>query len=428
MVWNCVTLLSSRQQLLLRRVHAFVNDGVTTRSRCRRRGLSILSETTSDAEHPSHLNPILQDLNPNQVEAVTQPQHSITRVIAGPGSGKTRVLTSRIAYLLHTTKNDRILGVTFTKKAAGEMQGRLDKLMAQILQGQENKDPYQPFLSTRRVTLGTFHSVCSRILRKHGDNLENLPSIQTAMEKASNATNLDGTFTILDQTGQLRVIKESLQDMEIDLKHHKDVKPLQLLNHVSKIKSELALNKPSPLESKKKRLPNALRVAGKIYPLYREKLISSNCLDFDDLIQLSRELLLSHSHVREELQNVWPHVLIDEFQDTSQSQMDLVKLLTNTSLFVVGDADQSIYSWRGAHHGSLGDFETEFQDVATVYLMENYRSTSNIVKAAQKVIAESGTLSGADKLRQNMIPQRDAGVAPRIVACADAKTEGMCSF
>jgi DNA helicase II / ATP-dependent DNA helicase PcrA len=144
---------------------------------------------------------------------------------------------------------------------------------------------------------------------------------------------------------------------------------------------------------------------------------------------MTRELLMENDDVRERLQRRWTHILVDEYQDTSRIQMNLVKLLTSGSLFVVGDADQSIYSWRGAHAGSLSDFEVEFRqdfgDVSTVYLMENYRSTSNIVEAAQKVISQSGdSKSGADNMRQNMKPKRGTGPAPRVIACLDDKAEG----
>ena len=399
---------------------------------------------------------VLADLNPAQVEAVTQPLSAITRVVAGPGSGKTRVLTCRIAYLLQEDSQNRVLGVTFTRKAAGEMQSRLEKLLIQQQQFQEqersqlqqapsnDQDDYgdngdtivqehvgeaRHTVGLDRVTLGTFHSICAKIMRWNGEVLGTLPSVTADMVGSQNATFLDGNFAIVDQGEQLRILKECLTEAEVDLKDY-DLKPFAVLNAISDVKAKKAAGQdPFLANNNKKQLPKALRVAGKVYTFYREKLLATNCIDFDDLIYMTRELLLEHEEVRDRLQRRWTHVLVDEFQDTSRSQMDLIKFLTSSSLFIVGDADQSIYSWRGAHVGSLSDFANEFEGylggVHTVYLMENYRSTSNIVNAAQKVIsASSGKSStGADKLRQNMKPKRGSGPTPRVVACKDEKAE-----
>ena len=395
---------------------------------------------------------LFRDLNPNQIEAVAQPEDAITRVVAGPGSGKTRVLTCRIAYLLQQPgSKHRVLGVTFTRKAAGEMQERLEKLLVESSSSSPSSyrssypedgsivedafgggsSPYPRGMD--RVTLGTFHSICAKILRWNGERLRHLPSVDRDMSGSQNATLLDGNFVIVPQAGQLQVLKECLKDADIDLKYY-DLKPLPLLTTIGKCKAKLAQGvDPFFPPKSKKPLPKAVQVAHKVYRRYREKLLSTNCIDFDDLIFMARELLLQNPDVREHLQRRWTHVLVDEFQDTSRSQMDIVKLLTSRSLFVVGDADQSIYSWRGAHAESLSDFEDEFRnefgDVSTVYLMENYRSTSNIVEAAQKVISRRNggetSSSGADDLRRNMKPKRGAGPSPRVIACKDDKAEGM---
>jgi DNA helicase-2/ATP-dependent DNA helicase PcrA len=180
-------------------------------------------------------------------------------------------------------------------------------------------------------------------------------------------------------------------------------------------------------------MSKAKQIVVKVYPLYREYMLRHNCLDFDDLIYYSRDLLLHHVDVRERLQRKWNHVLVDEFQDTSRSQLDLVKLWTSQSLMVVGDADQSIYSWRGAYTSSLSDFDKEFKawgDVRTVFLMENYRSTSNIIRAAQKVISHRDNpdqTTGADRLRQNMKPTRGKGPNPRVMRFNDDEDEGTLS-
>lgn len=386
-------------------------------------------------------------LNKAQCEAVTQPLACISRVVAGPGSGKTRVLTCRIAHLLQqTSRQERILAVTFTRKAAGEMKERLEKLLVAQQQGgngkhdrdneilQEGVDPITPAVppAIYRVTLGTFHSVCAKILRWNGDLLSTLPSVAREMSHSGNETVLDGNFIIIDQSEQVRLVKECLTDANIKLAEYREIRPFNVISAISKAKSKYAIGEdPFIPENPKKRLPTILQITSKVYPYYVQKMLSTNCLDFDDLILLARELLMTHEQVRETLQRRWTHVLIDEFQDTSKTQMELVKLLTSSSLFVVGDADQSIYSWRGAHVTSLMDLKEEFKDcsggVQTIFLMENYRSTSNIVKAAQKIISSSKG-SKADELRQDMKPKRGSGPAPRVISCSDDKAEGMFHF
>jgi DNA helicase-2/ATP-dependent DNA helicase PcrA len=323
----------------------------------------------------------------------------------------------------------KILAVTFTKKAAGEMQERLRGL---LLEEDETGDPAEVMITDNksdlvqeaavempngldRVTLGTFHSVCAKILRWNGKELVKLPSVQREMLGSRNMTNLDGTFAILDQNDQLRIVKEIMKLIGVDLQREKDLKPLTILTAVGKIKA----GQVNDRDIGKNRV---LSIARDVYPLYRQQLFASNALDFDDLIDMTRELLEQNQTIRELLQRRWPHVLVDEFQDTSKVQLELVKLWTSSSLLVVGDADQSIYSWRGAHVESMMDFEKVFRDVHTVYLMENYRSTTNIVKAAQKVISSSDNVIAAD-LRQDMKPMRGKGPTPRVLACANGKAE-----
>eukprot|EP00980_Cylindrotheca_fusiformis_P014201 scaffold3736_cov103-Cylindrotheca_fusiformis.AAC.3 len=371
-------------------------------------GPSIQHSTTSS---------ILEGLNPSQIEAVTQPLTAITRVLAGPGSGKTKVLTCRIAYLLEQDRRNRILAVTFTRKAAGEMQQRVEALLDQKQKVEDsllnppgknnnNNDDddeilYPPgfhdsqddhYYSARiveenvggapngleRVTLGTFHSVCAKILRYNGNLLASLPSVVHDMTNPDAPINLDGSFVILDQSDQLRILKECLDEAEVDLKKS-GLKPLAILNAIGTIKESLSQGiDPFQTNDKRKPISKSMRLAKGLYSLYREKLFSNNALDFDDLIFLTRELLQENRELRQRLHQRWGHVLVDEFQDTSRSQMDLVKLLTSSSLLVVGDADQSIYSWRGAHAGSMNDFVADFGNVlpngvVSVFLKENYR-------------------------------------------------------
>mmetsp|Transcript_44376 Transcript_44376/g.107331 ORF Transcript_44376/g.107331 Transcript_44376/m.107331 type:complete len:1428 (-) Transcript_44376:31-4314(-) len=493
---------------------------------------------------------LLQDLNPSQIDAVTQPvpeqspfhkfqQHQqqqrtelstsvpfvgselgivpdvststgdavITRVIAGPGSGKTRVLTSRIIHLLQEDPNQgRVLAVTFTRKAAGEMKERVERMLQELEELERGKDDdgrngrnnddvvrldrYGEVIvaeetygkgsnnevikpqprGLERVELGTFHSVCAKIMRYNGDLLCDLPSVRRDMSKAAPVevspgtsadegtadggmsfglvdalANLNGQFAIVDQAEQIRIVKECLKELDVDLKTL-DVKPIELLSAISDIREKFAQNE-DPFEDKNKRRPGMGRkqsMARKIYYPYREKLLANNAVDFDDLIFMTREMLMEHQELRERLHCRWPHVLVDEFQDTSKTQMDLVKLLTSSSLFVVGDADQSIYSWRGAHVRSLHDVKPEFEpygEVRTVFLKENYRSTSNIVKAAEKVISAGGNWKqpsfslddedsdvngderSNDDIRRAMTPKRGLGPSPRIIACADERAE-----
>jgi superfamily I DNA/RNA helicase len=208
--------------------------------------------------------------------------------------------------------------------------------------------------------------------------LARLPSVIDDISRSKSQIVLDSSFNIADQAEQLRILKEVLEEYNIDLKQS-NLKPNQVLNAIGRCKAMLFHGEnPFPDGNKKKRISPAMAIATKVYYACREKLLSSNCIDFDDLIYLTRELLLVSEVTRDRLKRRWTHVLVDEFQDTSQTQMDLVKLLTSSSLFVVGDADQSIYSWRGANAGSLSDFENAYkglhvEGVSTVYLMENYR-------------------------------------------------------
>jgi len=421
---------------------------------------------------------ILNGLNDAQVEAVTQPIESVTRVVAGPGAGKTRVLTCRIAYLLKKDMKDnsRILAVTFTKKASSEMKHRLDGLLLEDEEYQNSLSLYNsneqhhvqdgmdlhsddddnvvveevvpsdgtsstPILTTR-VTLGTFHSICAKILRWHGQEISTLPSLKTYLPKVSETTAniLDGSFAIIDQSEQLRILKNIITEYGIDLKGggrgQADIRPITVLNALSQLKTDEAMDVMSDddeNETGRKISAKVRAITEQVYPAYRKAVLSQNALDFDDLILLCRELLKTNAEVRERMQRRWRHILVDEFQDTSEVQLDLVKLLSTSSLLIVGDGDQSIYSWRGAHAESMSDFVKAFNErsngderneVDTVYLMENYRSTMNIVKAAQKVISnDSNSLSAQDSVRQDMKPMRGRGPPPRVLACADAQAE-----
>jgi DNA helicase-2/ATP-dependent DNA helicase PcrA len=416
---------------------------------------------------------ILNGLNSAQAQAVTQPLESITRVVAGPGAGKTRVLICRIAYLLkkdnvdeYGKRNSRILAVTFTKKAASEMQHRLDSILREDEDYQnqlaacrapevneEDDEIYEEVVQSdnsvtrsgdssssmiTRVSLGTFHSICAKILRWNGSELGKLPSIQHYKPKGMLGDILDSSFAIIDQNEQMRIIKQCLTDAGVVLKGsgrgQADIRPITILNAVGQLKSDDAMeagtrSKGEEESAGMKMTSKVRRIAEEVYPLYRTALLSQNSVDFDDLILLTRELLKTNIDVRDRMSKRWQHILVDEFQDTSEVQLDLVKLLSRDSLLIVGDGDQSIYSWRGAHAESMSDFVHKFEEakkkkVDTVFLMENYRSTTNIVKAAQKVISgdkSSGNTNAS--IRQDMKPMRGRGPSPRVLACADAKAE-----
>lgn len=315
------------------RVPFDLHQGQLRQSSVARRATSSSSTGTGSDEIDAQNNdesaaeetPILRGLNPSQVKAVTQPVASVTRVVAGPGSGKTRVLTSRIAWLLQQrqTRQDRILGVTFTRKASGEMQNRLNKLLIEQELSQSNLKSTVPDIVeetigevTRtppgldRVTLGTFHSICAKILRWNGDYLSTLPSVIDDMSKCDTAPALNGNFNIMDQGEQMRLLRDVLTENNIDMKQL-DLKPLQVQSAIGRCKSMLADGK-NPFSNqgangKKQSVSPAMQVAQKIYYPYREKLLSTNCIDFDDLIYLARELLLVAEDVRDRLQKRWNH-------------------------------------------------------------------------------------------------------------------------
>lgn len=499
---------------------------------------------------PEYSHCIMTDeLNESQKEATLRPRYSITRVVAGPGAGKTKVLTCRIAHLLldnndagdddggyRRSNQEGILAVTFTKKAAMEMETRLTDLLSTLVsESQPADDEVAPIgISTgdeamleegefvqygnadptdqnsvddayarsllRQATVGTFHSVCSKILRKFGKELGELPSVrqcvgvtnlsgaQITQEGGSDeegqsmltsALTLDGSFNILDQSDQLRLLKDVLKEQNIQLssptaggasgQKGNDIRPITVLNAISLLNTEEALSstqRGSKNEEESDKMSRKVRqIATQIRIPFQKAKYLQNSVDFDDLILLTRELLLQHPEVREMLHCRWRHILVDEFQDTSQVQLELVRLLTTNSLFVVGDGDQSIYSWRGASPESMtSDFELAFHDrkhgwegligqdislkqylericrssatadlpenvkleVQSVYLMENYRSTTNIVRAAQRIISASESNneeSTQDTMRRDMKPMRGNGPSPRVLACKDGKSE-----
>lgn len=272
-------------------------------------------------------------------------------ILAGPGSGKTRVITHRIAYLVRVlgVRPYHIMAVTFTNKAAREMSSRLE-----VLAGSAVKD----------MTLGTFHAICVKILRREGREL-----------------GIDPNFTIYDGDDQLKLVKESIQQAGFDPKNYT---PGAVLSAISAAKSELL----SPEEFSQRAGGHFDEVVARVYENYRGLLFKNNALDFDDLLMKTVKSLAAKEHILKRYQEKYRHILVDEFQDTNLVQYELVKLLSakHRNICVVGDPDQSIYSWRSADIRNILNFEKDYPDVKTIFLEQNYRSTRNIISAAQAVI------------------------------------------
>ncbi|MFN3742813.1 MAG: ATP-dependent helicase [Anaerolineales bacterium] len=296
----------------------------------------------------------LSALNPQQIQAVTAGDGPIL-VIAGPGSGKTRVLTHRIAYLLRERdlRPWEIMAVTFTNKAAREMKERLQSLLGQqALQG---------------MALGTFHALCARILRREAEHLP-----------------FDSNFVIFDTDDQERVIKNAIRDLNLD---EKSYRPASVHTAISRVKNELLFPDDYPVQNYRD------EVIQRIYRRYQEMLRQSNAVDFDDLLLWMAHLLSEFPQVREKYARRFRHILVDEFQDTNLAQYTLLHLLAShhRNLFAVGDPDQSIYRWRGADYRNIQRFEQDFPDVQIIFLEQNYRSRQNILDAASAVIRHSST-------------------------------------
>ncbi|MFD2615590.1 DNA helicase PcrA [Paenibacillus gansuensis] len=289
-------------------------------------------------------------LNPQQKEAVETVESPLL-IMAGAGSGKTRVLTHRIAYLIASGKAApwSILAITFTNKAAREMQERVSKLVGPV---------------GRDIWVSTFHSMCVRILRKDIDKI-----------------GYSSNFTILDSTDQLSVIRSILKDMNIDTKKF-DPKAIQAA--MSTAKNELV----TPEQYEQKIGDYFQGIVAKVYTQYQRRLKANNSLDFDDLIMVTIRLFQEVPEVLDFYQNKFKYIHVDEYQDTNRAQYMLCLMIADKHkrICVVGDSDQSIYGWRGADISNILNFEKDYPDAVTILLEQNYRSTSNILNAANGVI------------------------------------------
>lgn len=292
----------------------------------------------------------LQGLNKEQALAV-QTTDGPMLILAGAGSGKTKVLTCRIAHLLQQgVAPYRILAITFTNKAAAEMRERVDRMA-----GEAAKD----------VWLFTFHAFCARLLRRDIDKLEGYGN----------------NFAIYDTSDAQNVVKQVLKEMNLD---EKRFQPAGLCARISSAKNQLL----SPVDYVKAANDFYEEKAAQIYASYQEKLRQNNALDFDDLLLLTVQLLQENAEVREKYQDKFQYIMVDEYQDTNHVQYLLTKLLAgkHRNICVVGDADQSIYGWRGADIQNILDFEKDYPDTKLIKLEQNYRSTQVILDAANAVI------------------------------------------
>src|SRR5437016_1685250 len=292
----------------------------------------------------------LADLNPAQREAVLTTEGPLL-VIAGAGSGKTRVLTYRVAHLLATqgVKPNEILAITFTNKAAGEMRERLDHLLGHV---------------ARAIWILTFHSACGRILRRESQRL-----------------GYRSNFTIYDQADQLRLTKQCLEELERDPKRFT---PRGIHTQISFAKNNLV----GPAEYRQRVQSFYDQTVADVYELYQRKLFASNAVDFDDLLYLTVDVLERFPEAREKWSSAFRYILVDEYQDTNHAQYRLLQLLAgeHRNLCAVGDPDQSIYAFRGADINNILDFERDFPGTRTIALEQNYRSTNSILRAANAVI------------------------------------------
>lgn len=333
---------------------------------------------------------ILKNLNPQQKEAVLVKDGPIL-IIAGAGSGKTRVIAHKIAHLIKSGINPKnILAITFTNKAAGEMSMRIFNLLLKI-----NNISAQ-LLKNSLPTIGTFHAVCLSILRKEIENL-----------------NYKKNFVIYDSDDQISLIKEIIKEQNIDSK--------QFQPPVIKEKISLAKNELIDFESYKNSAANFFEEkVALVYEAYQKKLKKLNALDFDDLILFTVKIFQKHPHILENYQNKFKYILVDEYQDTNFAQYILISLLAQKyqNICVVGDIDQAIYSWRGADFRNILNFEKDYPNSKIIMLEENYRSTKNILEAADYIISKN--LLRKDK---KLITQKSVGEKINVVVTKNEKEE-----
>jgi len=339
----------------------------------------------------------LSQLNPQQREAVETSQGPLL-ILAGAGSGKTRVITYRIAHLIENlgAMPESILAVTFTNKAASEMVERVDKIVGG--------------LSVAKPVISTFHSFCVRVLRRDIEALR-IPSTLPG----TSPIGLTKSFVIYDESDQQQLVKSVMRRLGID---DKQVTPRSVLAHISWAKNHMLDPQEVYLQSAD---PKTERVA-QIYEEYRKELLKANALDFDDLLLEAVRLLKAVPTVREHYNRRFQYVLVDEYQDTNRPQYELMRVLAGThhNVCAVGDEDQSIYSWRGADIRNILEFEKDFHEAKIIRLEQNYRSTQNILQAASAVVANNIKRKG-----KNLWTSRQGGTKIGYYEAPDGENEAL---
>jgi DNA helicase-2/ATP-dependent DNA helicase PcrA len=324
----------------------------------------------------------LADLNPAQREAVLQTEGPVL-VVAGAGSGKTRVLTHRVAHLLNAVgaKPNEILAITFTNKAAGEMRERLDDLLGPV---------------ANAIWILTFHSACGRILRREAPRL-----------------GYRSNFTIYDQADQVRLVKQCLEELERDPKRFT---PRGIHAQISNAKNQLV----APEEYARRVHSFYDQTVAEVYDLYQRRLFASNAVDFDDMVMLTVDVLERFPEAREKWQNAFRYILVDEYQDTNHAQYRLLQLLAaeHANVFAVGDPDQSIYAFRGADIRNILEFERDFPGTRVIPLEQNYRSTNSILGAANGVIEQN-----RDRKEKRLWSELGEGEPVRVIEVEDEHAE-----
>ena len=323
-------------------------------------------------------NRLLEGLNPEQESAVTHFGGPLL-VVAGAGSGKTRVLTRRIAYLLaeRGVEPFEILAITFTNKAAGEMKERVAALVGK---------------RAKAIWVSTFHSACVRILRQEATRL-----------------GFSSSYSIYDQADSVRLVTLVMRDLNLDQKRYN---PRAVAALISNAKNELL----GPADYRNATTNHFEEIVAEIYAIYQQRLTSANAMDFDDLIMKTVEVLQKFPDARARYRTRFKHILVDEYQDTNHAQYILIRELVGTDrdgipaaeLCVVGDADQSIYGFRGATIRNIMQFEEDYPDATTILLEQNYRSTQNILSAANSVISKNES-------RKEKNLWSDSGSGPKLI-------------
>src|SRR5213080_4167889 len=324
----------------------------------------------------------LADLNPAQREAVLATEGPLL-VVAGAGSGKTRVLTYRVAHLLAAcgVKPNEILAITFTNKAAGEMKERVERTLGPI---------------ARAIWIMTFHSACGRMLRSEAERL-----------------GYRSNFTIYDQADQVRVVKACLEELERDPKRFV---PRGIHSQISNAKNQLI----GPDEYASRVASFYDQTVADVYSLYQRKLFASNAVDFDDMLMLTVDVLQRFPEAKERWAKAFRYVMVDEYQDTNHAQYVLLKLLAeqHRNLMAVGDPDQSIYAFRGADIRNIMEFERDFPNTKVIPLEQNYRSTNTILEAANSVISHN-----RERKEKNLWSDLGEGLPVRVVETEDEHGE-----